>query len=147
VVLGGRNPTRFALWAADQDYGQNFRFLSSYCRAKGIDELHVVYPGIDQRWLSAYVPCAMLWTPGDPTAPGWYAVSTMVEQLAPAVLRAAPDQLHGDDYIHWLATDYALALTRVARGTDFGYHAGISHVVRVGPQGTEGGTPANPSGN
>jgi len=145
--LGTRNPTRFALWAADQDYGQNFRFLNSFCRANGIDELHVLYPGIDERWLRAYVPSGVLWRPGDPVVPGWYAVSTMVEQLVPAVLRAPPDQLHGYDYIHRLATDYALALTRVARGSDSGYHAGTFHVFRVGPQVTEGGTPASPWGN
>ena len=145
--LGTRNPTRFALWAADQDYGQNFRLLSRFCRANGIDELHVLYPGIDERWLRAYVPSGVLWNPGDPVVPGWYAVSTMVEQLVPAVLKAPRDQLHGYDYIHRLATDYALALTRVARGTDFGSHAGTFHVFRVGPQVTEGGTPASPPGN
>ena len=137
--LGDRNPTRFALWAADQDYGQSFRFLSSYCRANGIEELHVVYPGIDQRWLSAYVPCAMLWTPGDPTAPGWYAVSTMVEQLAPAVLRAPPDQLHRYGFIQRLAGAYAVALSNVREGTDFGYHAGTFHVYRVAREETTSG--------
>jgi hypothetical protein len=144
--LGTWNPTRFALWAADQDYGQNFRFLNSYRRANGIDKLHVFYPGIDQRWLSAYVPAGVLWSPGDPTLPGWYAVSTMVEQVVPAILRAPPDQLHGYDFIRGLAGEYAVALARVARGSDSGYHAGTFHIYRVGPLVTESDSSARPSG-
>jgi hypothetical protein len=143
--LGTRNPTRFALWAADQDYGQNFRFLRSYCRANGIDELHVLYPGIDERWLRAYVPSGVLWNPGDPVVPGWYAVSTMIEQLVPAVLKAPRDQLHGYDYIYGLAGEYAVALARVTHGTDFGYQAGTFHVYQIDPKETASGRSADGS--
>ena len=142
--LGTRNPTRFALWAADQDYGQSFKFLNNYCRANGIDELHVFYPGIDQRWLSAYVPGGVLWKPGDPAVPGWYAVSTIVEQLVPAVLKAPPDQLHGDDFIRRLASGYEVALHDVRKGTDLGYHAGTFHVYRVQPGTAASTRPTSP---
>jgi len=130
--FGEHSPTRFALWAGDGDYGQNFRFLHEFCRDNEIDAVHVFYPGIDQRWLQAYVPAGVLWKPGDPLVPGWYAVSTLVEQVVPAILQASPQQLHGYQYIHKLASDYAGALSRVKQGEDLGYEASTFHIYLVG---------------
>ena len=128
--LADRNPTRFALSGGDLEYGQNFVQLAEETRRRGIESLRVLYPVLEPAVLRAYLPDARLIVPGDPIAPGWYAVSVTVEQLVPAMLAARPESLYNYDGLTALAERWRPLWERVAAGEDHGYVAATFHLYR-----------------
>ncbi|MDX1630687.1 MAG: glycosyltransferase family 39 protein [Thermoanaerobaculia bacterium] len=132
--LGERNPTRLAFSAGNLEYRQSFVQLARWSRGRRIEGLRVLYPALDEVVLTAYLPDAELVEPGDPVTPGWYAVSTTVEQYVPAILTASPDTLYGYRGLRGLARRWLPLWQEVARrGTDQGYVAGTFHIYRIEP--------------
>ncbi len=129
--LGSRNPTRFALAAGNLEYRQNFIQLARAAEERGLVELGVLYPAIGEEVVTAYLPDARLIEPGDALEPGWYAVSVIVEQFVPALLRARPEQVYGYRQLHQAATEWQPLWQAVRQGEDHGYVAGTFHLYRL----------------
>lgn len=128
--LGDANPTRFAFGAGNLDYRQNFVALGEAAEARGIERLGVLYPALPPAAVRAYVPGGYLAYPTVPLEPGWYAVSTVLEQLVPAVL-AADDTLYDREALAELAAVWEPYWQTVAAGEDHGYVAGSFHLYRL----------------
>ncbi len=129
--LGGRNPTRFALSAGNLEYRQNFVQLARETQARGIRDLHVLYPTLGEEVLRAYLPSARLAMPGQDLASGWYAVNVTVEQFVPALLAAPPDAVRGHADLRRAAQSWQALWQAVRQGEDHGYVAGTFHLYRL----------------
>jgi hypothetical protein len=131
--LGAANPTRFALAADDFDWKQNLAVLGHEARRRGAVPLRVVDPLVHQVELAAYVPEGRVVQPGEPLAPGWYAVAIRVEQMFPALLRAAPDEVYGHERYQDLARRWIPLWHSVRMGEPHGVVAGSYRLYRLDP--------------
>jgi hypothetical protein len=129
--LGSKNPTRFAFSTSNGEYRQNLKRLQEEVEARNLSPLFVVFPGTDPAWINAYVPSAQVLAPGDPTPPGWYAVSIVAEQYLPAFENADEDALLNPSQWKALASDYAAIRRSMERTEDHGYSAGTFHLFRL----------------
>jgi hypothetical protein len=129
--LGDRNPTRFALSHGDLEYRQGFKELAAAARRRGVQDLGVLYPGLQEEALTSYLPDARLVGPGEATPPGWYAVSVLVEQFVPAIRHAEPAALGDERGLRRLARAYLPLWRRVRRGEDHGWIGDTFHLYRV----------------
>lgn len=130
--LGESNPTRFAFSAGNLEYRQSFVQLARWARRNEIEDLKVFYPLLAEEVLRAYVPDARVVEPGTPVTPGWYAVSTVVEQYVPSILTASPNTLYGHQGLDRLARRWLPFWQEVVRrGDDRGYVAGTFHIYLV----------------
>jgi len=86
--------------------------------------------GLQPEILRPYMPHAELIGPGSQVAPGWYAVSALVEQFVPAILRAEPGALSHEG-LRGLALGYRPIWRRIRQGEDHGWVAGTFHLYRV----------------
>ncbi len=144
--LGDRNPARFAFSHGDLEYRQSFVALATAARERGARGLRVLYPGLPAEALHAYLPAAELIGPGAATPPGWYAVSVLVEQFVPAILRAQPAALGDASGLRRLARGYRPLWRRVRRGEDHGWVAGTFHLYRLPETAKHPGlSPARPA--
>jgi 4-amino-4-deoxy-L-arabinose transferase-like glycosyltransferase len=126
--LGEHNPTRFALSASDIEYHQNFRALAHAVDERGIDRLHLLFPLVNERELSAYLPKAVLADPNTPPEPGWYAVSVTMEQFLPTIPRTPPENLRCHARFLELVQTWKPLWQRVREGEDHGYVAATFHL-------------------
>jgi hypothetical protein len=129
--MGGRNPTRFAFSAGNLEYRQNFIQLAKVAQERQISSLRVLYPALGEEILHAYLPDADLVAPGTPVETGWYAVSVVVEQLVPAILKASEEELYDYHSLRPAAEQWLPFWRRIAAGRDFGYIAGTFHLYYV----------------
>ncbi|HEV2851595.1 MAG TPA: hypothetical protein VHC97_02210 [Thermoanaerobaculia bacterium] len=133
--LGERNPTRFALGAGDIEFRQNLWLLAEEARRRDLGDLGVLYFGLQEDVLHAYLPTARVVRPGDPVPPGWYVVNAAVEQLVPGILRGNPARIY--QYLERRAIALRCRRTwrRIRSGEDHGWVAGTFHLYRVSPPG------------
>jgi uncharacterized membrane protein YqjE len=143
--LGERNPARLALSHGDLEYRQSFETLAAEAEQRGLHELRVLYPGLQPEVLRPYLPDADLVEPGEPTTPGWYAVSALVEQFVPAILHAEPGAMGDEEGLRQLALGYRPLWRRVRRGEDHGWIAGTFHLYRLTGRETPTRRPAGPA--
>ncbi len=129
--LGSRNPTRFVLSAGNLEFRQNFIQLARHADRLGLSELKVIYPGIGEEVITAYLPQARLVAHGDALEPGWYAVNVIVEQFVPALLAARPEDVHAYASLRAAAEDWQPVWHAVRQGEDHGYVAGTFHLYRL----------------
>jgi len=130
--LGRFNPTRFALSAGDAEYHQNFLALATAARRRGVERLHVVFPGVSEKELRAYLPGAVAVTPGTPLESGWYAVDVTAEQYLRAIPRTRPADVRGYASLAALAAAWTPVWQEiVARGDDHGYVAATFHLYHL----------------
>ena len=126
--LGQHNPTQFALSAGDIEYRQNFIALAHAVEKRGIDRLHVLFPLVSERELTAYVPQAELASPQTPAQAGWYAVNITVEQFLPTIPRTPAEALRGHARFLELARTWTPLWQQVRAGEDRGYVAATFHL-------------------
>jgi len=129
--LGPANPTRFSLGDTNLEYHQSFLALASELDRRGIDEIAVAMPAVSPAELSCYLPNAHLVAPGDPIAPGWYAVNVTVERVPAALLAADPDELFRPESFRRAARDWSALAAAIAAGDDHGIVAGTFHLYRL----------------
>jgi 4-amino-4-deoxy-L-arabinose transferase-like glycosyltransferase len=131
--LGPYNPTRTALSIGDAEYRQNFVALAETARRRKLEPLWVVYPGVAEKEIRAYLPDALVARPGVALEPGaWYAVSVSLEQYLPAIPRARPEDVRGYDSLVRLAEAWGPYWREIAgRGEDHGWVAGTFHLYRL----------------
>jgi hypothetical protein len=132
--LGERNPTRFALGAGDIEFCQSLNWLAAEARSRGVENLGVLYLGLQEDVLHAYLPAARLVHPGDPLPPGWYVVNVGVEQLVPGVLGGDPGRIYQYPERHAIALVWERAWRQIRSGEDHGWVAGTFHLYRVAEQ-------------
>jgi hypothetical protein len=126
--LGRHNPTRFAFAIDNFEYKQDHIALRDALRRRGIDRVQVLYPGLTQAELNAYVPGALERVPPTPLEPGWCVVNVLLEQYIPAILAASPATLyHRDRYLN-IVEAWKPYWDQVKRGEDHGYIAGTYHL-------------------
>jgi|GEM_PF-1764084 len=145
--LGKSNPTRLALSDSNFEYGQNLLNLGAAVKERGIDRLRVIHPVLGEHELGFYFPDAALVRPGSEIEPGWYAMSAMLEQYIPAILRASPAEVYSYSAYRSLLEGYRKLWEQVRTGEDHGYIAGTFHLYRLtesavaelrrGPRGLE----------
>lgn len=132
--LGEHNPTRFALGDTNLEYHQSFLILAAELERRGISAVGIAMPAITAAELACYLPNARPIAPGAPLPPGWYASSATVEQMAPALLAADPEDLFRPEVFQPAARDWiTLAARLAAAGEDHGYAAGTFRLYRVPP--------------
>lgn len=118
--LGDNNPTRFAF---SSDDNSNFIQLAKYVEQHNINKLQLLSPGLGEQRLHAYIPGTVVVNVDDILKPGWYAVSTRVEQFIPALLQTPEDSALKKVALQWNP------LWQVVKtGHDFGYAAGTFHI-------------------
>ncbi|MFN7959696.1 MAG: glycosyltransferase family 39 protein [Thermoanaerobaculia bacterium] len=139
--LGEANPSRFALGGGDTEYKQNFLELAREAERRGIERLGVVFPGTGTAEIAASIPGAVAVAPGEPLAPGWYAVTVLAEQSVPGILAARPEELFDAERYRALAEAWRPLLAALAAGEDHGYLAGSFHLYRLpGPSAPSAST-------
>ena len=131
--LGERNPTRFSLGAGDMEFRQNLWWLAEEARRRDLEDLGVLYFGLREEVLHAYLPDARVVRPGEPLPPGWYVVNVAVEQLIPGVLRGDPEEIHQYRERRAIALEWRRPWRRIRSGEDHGWVAGTFHLYRVPP--------------
>lgn len=130
--LGAGNPTRFALSGDNGEWRQNLLALGEEARERGMEPLRLLYPTSSPAEVAAAIPGAIAVTPGSPLPPGWYAVSTVLEQLVPAIEAASPATMYGHHRYLGLAQIWRPVWEEVVqRGEDHGYAAGTFHLYRL----------------
>jgi 4-amino-4-deoxy-L-arabinose transferase-like glycosyltransferase len=129
--LGERNPTRFALGAGDIEFRQNLRWLAAEARQRDLKDLGVLYFGLQEDVLRAYLPSARVVRPGDPLPPGWYVVNVAVEQLVPGILRGDPQRIYQYEERRAIALRWRRIWRRIRSGEDHGWVAGTFHLYRL----------------
>ena len=135
--LGGANPTATALGGADGDYEQGLRTLGRVAVRRGWEPLFVLHPTVTEGELRAAAPGATRLGPadhqaGESSAPGYYAVSTLAEQLLPAVLEVEPGALHRPERLRQAAAAWApLWRSVVEHGERLETAAGTFRIYRI----------------
>ncbi len=129
--LGERNPTRFALGAGDIEFRQNLRWLAAEVKRRGLEPLGVLYFGLRDDVLHAYLPAARLVDAEDPLPPGWYIVNVGVEQLLPGILHGDPQRIYQYRERRAIAAHWQPVWRRIRSGEDHGWVAGTFHLYRV----------------
>ena len=127
--LGERNPTRFAL--GDVEFRQNLRWLDSEARRRGLKPLGVLYLGLRDDVLRAYLPTARLVGAEDPLPPGWYVVNVAVEQLVPGILNGDPRRIYRYPERRAIAAHWQPVWRYIRSGEDHGWIAGTFHLYRL----------------
>jgi hypothetical protein len=129
--LGRWNPTRFALADDNCDWKQNLLILRREAIDRGLDPLYVLDPTLTDAARRAYLPEAILATPGSSLAAGWYAVGVVVEQKLPAIRAAPPARMYNQAGYEDLAEEWWPVWEVVRGGEDHGYVAGTYHLYRL----------------
>ena len=135
--LGEENPTRISLAAGNLEFRQNFKLLAQEARARGIDDLGVLYPALPPPVLRAYLPDARLVEPGDEITPGWYAVNVTARQFIPALLDAPEGAVYHQDELVAGARRYEPLWRAIESGEDHGRLAGTFRLFHVGAETLE----------
>lgn len=129
--LGSQDPFRRVLAAGNLEYRQNFFQLGRQAKQKGVGNLRVLYPTLDESVLRAYLADAYLLQPDDPVESGWYVVNVTVEQLVPALLEADPDKVYNYESLRREAETWEPIWRQIRQGEDHGYLAETFHLYRV----------------
>lgn len=129
--LGRHNPSRLALGDTNLEYHQNFLALADALAERGIERVGVAMPAVTAAELDCYLPAARPVAPGDPLPPGWYALSVTVEQAAPALLAADPDDLFRPQAFQPAARAWSDLAARLRAGEDHGTAAATFHLYRL----------------
>jgi 4-amino-4-deoxy-L-arabinose transferase-like glycosyltransferase len=127
--LGERNPTRFAL--GDVEFRQNLRWLAAEAKRRNLEPLGVLYFGLRDDVLHAYLPNARLVAAEDPLPPGWYVVNVAVEQLVPGILHGDPQRIYRYRERRAIAERWQPVWRRIRSGGDHGWIAGTFHLYRL----------------
>lgn len=127
--LGERNPTRFAL--GDVEFRQNLRWLATEARRRDLEPLGVLYFGLRDDVLHAYLPNARLVAAEDPLPPGWYVVNVAVEQLVPGILHGDPRRIYRYRERRAIAERWQPVWRRIRSGEDNGWIVGTFHLYRL----------------
>ncbi len=132
--LGYKNPTKLWFSAGNLEYRQNFIELERYLSSREIRRVGVLYLALEAEIVQAYIPGAWMVTEGKPITPGWYVVSTLTEQLVPAIEAATPETLNGHSgYVPFAEINRPL-WEAIRAGKDHGYVAGTFHLYWVGEE-------------
>ena len=89
----------------------------------------MLFPATSTAEVAAAIAGARSVEPGEPLAPGWYAVTILLERAVPAIERARPADLHGHAGLLELARSWQPALARLREGEDHGIVAGSFRLV------------------
>ncbi len=127
--LGERNPTRFAL--GDIEFRQNLRWLAAEAKRRDLKPLGLLYLGLRDDVLHAYLPAARLVGAEDPLPPGWYVVNVAVEQLVPGILHGDPRRIYRYRERRAIAERWQPVWRRIRSGEDNGWIAGTFHLYRL----------------
>lgn len=133
--LGERNPTRFSLGAGDMEFRQSLWQLAEEAERRDLGNLGVLYFGLQEDVLHAYLPTARVVRPGDPLPPGWYVVNVAVEQLIPGILRGDPEKIYQYRERRAIVLQWRRPWRRIRSGEDHGWVAGTFHLYRIPPPG------------